>query len=124
MTKHIIKAGRNIVRKHHDIKQGDRVGWEPTEGWVRKHRALGSEHTALVSSYFASWSLAVNTVMPVMQRDLGNLTSLYMQPVATAWHLCAGLHINVSASSTVFYGLFQTVTVKYIFRCISMCFRF
>lgn len=84
---------------------------------MRKHQALRSEHTALLS-----WSLAVNTVMPAMQRDLGNLTSLYMQPIATAQHLRAGLHTNVSASSTVFYGLFQTLTVKYIsdaFPCVS-----
>lgn len=124
MTKHIIKAGRNAVRRHHNIRQGVGVSWKPTQQRERKCWALSSEDTTLLSSCFASWSLVVNTVTLEMQWDLSSLTSLHMQPIATALYLCAGLCIKAAATSIFLYELFQTLTVKYIFVCISMAFRF
>lgn len=124
VTKHIIKASRNTVRCHHKIRQGVGVGWESTQRREWKCQAPSSEDTALLTTYFASWSLVINTVMLQMHCDLGSLTSLHTQAVATATWLCAGLYINVLASSIFLYGLFQTLTVKYIFTCISMDYRF
>lgn len=111
------------MRSHHNLRQGLGVGWEANQQWERKRCALSLEDTALLS-YSAPWSPVVNTVMPETWWDLGSLTSLHMQPIAAPQYVCAGLCINVLASSVFLHRHSQSLTVKHTFTCVSMTFRF